>query len=277
VTEKVPLVQTESGSAGTTVGEQEFKNMPLNGRNTIELAFTVPGVLADPGVNSDEVGIYQNPVSPGSAVNIGGGRYGSSAVLADGVNATSVGIGRTSVSFSPDTIQEVRVIVSSFSAQYGSTGGGIISTVSRSGTNQLRGGVFWYNRNPKFQARTFNSLAPPTLRRNEPGMNLGGPVLLPKIYDGRNRTFFFFSFEPKRWKDGVAASMRLPTAKERQGDFRNTWGTILPTYQQVDVQSQPVGLQATDAALSRVQHHPVSDVQRGQPGAGGQGDPQGVS
>jgi hypothetical protein len=235
------LVETQTGMTGHTISEKEVNSLPLNGRNSLELALTVPGVGGE--VGTDESGIFINVPVTGAGLSIAGGRTSSSAILADGASATSVGYGRSTVTFSPDSIQEFRVITSSFSAQYGVTGGGVVSTVSKSGTDKLRGTLFYFTRNPSLNARRFNSVLPPTLRRHEPGGNIGGPVVIPKIYNGRKRTFFFYSFEPKRWTDSTAVFTRLPTAEERQGDFRNTFvntGAARPLlYQQVDCLPSP--------------------------------------
>ncbi len=216
-----PALQTANAMVGDTVSAKEMDSIPLQGRNTLELVLTVPGVGGSAG--SDEAGIYGGAPTTGAGFNISGGRGASSAILADGANATSISFGRATVTFSPDTVQEIRVITSTFSAQYGVTGGGVISTISKSGTDQLHGNAFWFMRNPALLARNFNSPISSPLRRHEPGATLGGPVWIPKIYDGRRRTFFFASYEPKRWHDGVAVFNRYPTAEERAGDFSNSW------------------------------------------------------
>lgn len=216
-------LQTETSIVGTTVSRKEIDSLPLQGRNTLELALTLPGVMGETG--SDEGGIGQGAVDPGSGLVISGGRPNSSSFLADGASTTSAGIGRATVTFSPDTVQEFKVITSTFSAQYGASGGGIISTVTKSGTDEYRGNLFWFQRNPALVAKRFNQPIPAQLRRNELGLTLGGPVIIPKIYNGRHRTFFFGAFEPKRWTDGQVQYDRVPTADERIGDFRNTWTT----------------------------------------------------
>lgn len=246
VVAQVATIETQSGQNGSTVSQKEIETMPLDGRNSLQLALTLPGMAGDAG--SDEGGIYQTTPSAGANLIMGGGRSASSAFLADGASATSVTLGRQTVTFSSDTIQEFKVITSSFSAQYGVTGGGVVSTVSKSGTNQYHGSVFFFQRNPTIAARQFNSPIPPPFRRNEGGITFGGPVWLPKIYNGRNKTFFFFSFEPKRWRDGAVNFIRVPTAEERQGDFRNSWtppGQAIPLlYQQV---------QCAEASCSKLQ------------------------
>lgn len=235
VTAAPPALQTENSMVGDTVSRKEIDSLPLEGRNILELALTVPGVMGSMG--SDEGGIMQGAVDPGSGLVISGGRPQSSSFLTDGSSTTSAGIGRATVTFSPDTVQEFKVITSTFSAQYGASGGGIISTVSKSGTDEYRGSAFWFQRNPDLVARRFNEPIPSQLRRNEAGITMGGPIRIPKLYNGLHRTFFFASFEPKRWTDGMVNYDRVPTAEERNGDFRNTWapsGQPVPLiYQQV--------------------------------------------
>lgn len=236
VTAAPPALETQTSMVGETVSRKELDSLPLEGRNTLELALTVPGISGE--VGSDEGGIYVNAPVVGSGLSISGGRTGSSAILADGSNATGIGYGRATVTFSPDTIQEFKVITSTFSAQYGVSGGGVINTVSKSGTEQLKGSASWFTRNPALAARQFNRDIKPQLRRNEIGLTAGGPVVLPKLYNGRHKTFFFFSAEPKRYIDATDQYEHLPTAQERQGDFRNSWvapGATRPLlYRQVE-------------------------------------------
>lgn len=207
-------LETQTGMVGGTVTQKEMDSLPLQGRDTLELALTVPGVGGELGSDGDTYG---------GAFSFSGGRPGTSSILADGSNSSSVAIGRATITFSPDTIQEFKVITSSFSAQFGASGGGFISMVSKSGTDEIRGNAFWYHRNPALAARTFNSPLPPQLRRHNFGATLGGPVVLPKLYNGRHKTFFFFSVEPTRSASGVAQYDRVPTASERQGDFSQMW------------------------------------------------------
>ncbi|MBI4904322.1 MAG: carboxypeptidase regulatory-like domain-containing protein [Acidobacteria bacterium] len=221
VTGDPPHVETESGVLTTSFTEKEMQYMPLQGRNALELAILVPGVVGDPG--SDEAGVFLDVPSAGAGLSVGGGRTGSAAILADGAGANSVGIGRATVTFSPDTIQEFQVITSTFSAKYGVSGGGVINTVSRAGTNQMRGSLYWYHRNPTLNARQFNRPFPNNNRRQEFGLTLGGPVRIPKVYDGRRKTFFFGSYEPRYYFDQIDIYTRFPTVEERNGDFTNMY------------------------------------------------------
>jgi hypothetical protein len=253
VSARAPALQTETSMTGDTVTDKELTDLPLNGRNTLELAMTVAGVQGEMG--SDEAGIGYNVPSPGSGLSVNGGRPGMLGIMSDGMNATSIAYSRATVTFSPDNIEEFRVITSSFSAKYGVTGGGIISSVSKSGGQEYHGSAFWFTRNPALTARTFYQPTASGMRRNEFGATFGGPVRIPKVYNGKGKTFFFVSYEPKRRRDENAQWAHVPTAAERGGDFRNSWvspGATNPLlYQQFDcVDAACSGLRWTNRATS---------------------------
>jgi hypothetical protein len=253
VTARAPAIQSETSMTGDTVTDKELTDLPLNGRNTLELAMTVAGVQGEMG--SDEAGIGYNVPSPGSGLSVNGGRPGMMAIMSDGMNSTSIAYSRATVTFSPDNIEEFRVITSTFSAKYGATGGGIVSSVSRSGGQQYHGSVSWFTRNPALTARTFYQPTASGQRRNEFGATIGGPLIIPKLYNGKNKTFFFASYEPKRRRDENAQWAHVPTAAERNGDFRNSWvspGATRPLiYQQFNcIDAGCTGLTAMNRASS---------------------------
>jgi hypothetical protein len=253
VTARPPALQSETSMTGDTVTDKELTDLPLNGRNTLALAMTVAGVQGEMG--SDEAGIGYNVPSPGSGLSVNGGRPGMMAILSDGMNSTSIAYSRATVTFSPDNIEEFRVITSTFSAKYGVTGGGIVSSVSKSGGQEYHGSLSWFTRNPALTARTFYQPTASGMRRNEFGATVGGPLRIPKVYNGKNKTFFFASYEPKRRRDETAQWQQVPTAAERNGDFRNSWvapGATLPLiYQQMDcMDAGCTGLKASNRASS---------------------------
>ncbi|MGH9719865.1 MAG: carboxypeptidase regulatory-like domain-containing protein [Bryobacteraceae bacterium] len=253
-----PVIETQTGMVSAVFTEKELSSMPLFGRNVLEAALSIAGVGGD--IGSDEGGIFQDVPSSAAGLSITGGRAGSTAIMADGTNATSVGIGRATVTFTPELIQEVQVITSTFSAKYGVSGGGVINTVSRAGTDQLRGSAYWFNRNPLFSAHRFNRPIPPQEKRNEAGATISGPVIIPHVYNGKKRTFFFVGFEPKRWFDAVDIYDRFPAAEERLGDFRNSYlapGQRRPLlYQQVRCMPSP-----QDCQQLMPQHRPSSTAE----------------
>jgi hypothetical protein len=147
----------------------------------------------------------------------------STMIMADGTNNTGVSLGRTIVSFTPETVQEFTVQTSAFSAEYGNTGGGVINATTRSGTNEFHGAALWYNRNPNFAAAPFTLATAnrpvATLKYNQFALTGGGPVYIPKIYNGKNKTFWFAAFEPQYRRDHLDQYGLLPTPGMLKGDF----------------------------------------------------------
>jgi hypothetical protein len=125
ITSEAPLINTESGTTTQTITERQIRDVPLVNRSVLDLALTAPNVTGDAGSEDPEVTAGQ-PV-PGFNLNVNGGRSGSSSILADGVNNTGVGIARSVVSFTPETVQEFTVQTSAYSAEYGNTGGGVLA------------------------------------------------------------------------------------------------------------------------------------------------------
>jgi hypothetical protein len=153
----------------------------------------------------------------------------STLMMADGANNTGVSLARTMVSFTPETVQEFTVITSIPSAEYGTTGGGVINATTKSGTNSLNGTALWYNRNPAFAAAPFTQAATnrpvSTLKYNQFSFAAGGPVWIPKVYNGKNRTFWFAAVEPFYRRDHVDQYGVLPTDGMRNGDFSDVVNT----------------------------------------------------
>lgn len=230
VTSDAATISTESGTTSQTVTERQIRDIPLNNRSVLDLALTAPNVSGDAG--SEDATVSGDQPVPGFNLNVNGGRSGSTAILADGVNNTGVGIARAVVSFTPETVQEFTVQSSAYSAEYGNTGGGTINATTKSGTNRLNGVALWYTRNPKFNARPFTISNAPrplnNLRSNQVSITVGGPIYLPKpgeggsaLYDGHNKTFFFFAYEPRWRQDFVTSTALVPSAAELSGNFNN--------------------------------------------------------
>ncbi len=224
VSAEAPLVNAESGTLGQTISQQQIDNTPLLNRSVLDLAILIPNVSGD--VGSEDPAVTSGSPVPGFNLNLNGGRAGSTLMLADGVNNTGVGIGRSVVTFSPETVQEFTVQTSAYSAEYGMTGGGVINVTTKSGTNQVRGEALWFNRNPAVAAAPYTTATTnrpgPTLKDNQFSLSAGGPIVIPKIYNGRNKTFFFGAIEPRYRRDHVQADTLVPTDAMRGGDFSNT-------------------------------------------------------
>lgn len=225
------LVNADSGTLSQTITERQLRDLPLNNRSVLDLAVTMPNVSGDTGSEDVDAG-FGTPM-PGFNLSINGGRPGSTSMLADGVNNTGVGLARAVVSFSPETVQEFAVQSSAYSAEFGTTGGGVINITTKSGAKDLFGTALWYHRNPQTNARAWNQGTAPrpanNLRSNQLSFTVGGPIMFPNfgddgpaIYDGRKRgSFFFFAWEP-RWRNDFTQSVGLvPSAAERSGNFRD--------------------------------------------------------
>jgi len=222
------LLNTESGTTGSTITQRQLTDLPLNNRSVLDLAATLPNVSGDVGF--DQTIVVSNTTAPGFNLSVNGGRPGSTLMLADGANNTGVSLSRAMVTFSPETVQEFTVQTSAYSAEYGTTGGGIINATTKSGTNRLTGTALAYIRNPAVAAAPWTNAATnrpvATLRSNQFSFAGGGPVVIPKIYNGRNRTFFFAAYEPYYRMDHVTAYGLFPNQAIRNGDFSNTMTTL---------------------------------------------------
>jgi hypothetical protein len=250
------VVNTESGTTGSTVTQREIQDVPLVNRSVLDLAVTLPNVSGD--VGSENPVIVTVTTCPGCNISINGGRPLGTLFLADGTNNTGVSLGRTVVSFSPETVQEFTVQTSAYSAEYSTTGGGVINATTKSGTNELTGTALWYNRNPYFGAAPFTQAAAnrpvATLKYNQFSLAAGGPIYIPKIYNGKNKTFWFAAFEPNYRRDRLDQYGLLPTDAMRTGDFSglvNTPSGWLPTsvVQQFTGKAPANALTASDSVI----------------------------
>lgn len=207
-------VETENQTIGATVTGKSIYELPLNGRNALDLLQTQPGVT--PG-NPDNI-------SGGVNYSIGGGRTDSISFLLDGGNNNNLLNNSYVANPNPDAIAEFRILQSNYSAEYGRNAGGIVSVVTKSGTNTLHGTAYDYLRNEALNANDFfsNEAGQPrnVLKRNQFGATLGGPILIPKVFDGRNKMFWFFSYQGQRQSSEVQqGNVQVPTPLEAEGNF----------------------------------------------------------
>jgi hypothetical protein len=213
VSSQMTTVETVSATLGQTMVGSSITALPLNGRNTYDLALLLPGVVE---VNPDS----------GAAGNFGvaGGRSDSVTYLLDGGMNNNLLSNGVVFNPSPDTIAEFRILTSNYTAEYGRNAGGIVSAVTKSGTNQYHGGAFDFLRNDAFNANTFfnnlNGQPREVLKRNQFGANIGGPISIPKVVHGQDRMFFFVSYEGQRQVQTVTTDkIQVFTPKELNGDF----------------------------------------------------------
>ena len=223
-----PRIQTETSEIGTVVSAKEIVELPLSlnssGQSFLRspetFVFLAPGTQG-PGTNQNgngSSGIFQSKLS-------GGQNFGTE-VLLDGVSTTRSDSGSAFDQTAPsvEALSEFKVLTSTFSAQFGRTSGGIESFAIKSGTSDYHGTAFDLFRNTSLDANSWDNnffKSPrPADHQNDFGGSLGGPVRIPKLYDGRNKTFFFFSWEQYRNNPGTSSTDTLPTKAELQnGDF----------------------------------------------------------
>jgi Carboxypeptidase regulatory-like domain len=218
----VSAVETESSSVGDVIGSKTITDIPLNGRFFLDMAVLTPGsVLSSTNGRSSST---SEAAFGAFSINSSGARSDSASFMIDGINLND----GTQITFQPsiESVQEFKAQSSSFNAEYGRTSGIIVNGVTKSGTNSLHGTLFEFLRNEKLDAlnffdpprsieeqRTGEPIAP--FKRNIFGESVGGPVLLPKLYNGRNRTFFFENYEGRRLYETETFTATVPTLSQR--------------------------------------------------------------
>ncbi len=222
VTAATPLLNTEKADAGQTIDNSRIDELPMLGRSPFILARISPGVLVVGQINDTK----PYDVAGQSFVSIGGGRRFNTEFQIDGVpDVLPVGYFSGRVAYTPpaDGTQEFRVITNPFDAQYGSSGSGIISVTTKAGSNQYHGSAYEFFQNDKLNATNFfvNSAGgtKPPRRHNQFGGSVGGPVRIPKIVNGKDKLFFFFTYEEIRNASPGASLATAPTQAMRTGDF----------------------------------------------------------
>ena len=214
VTTEAPLLTTESGTLGQVISNTRLSTCPLNGRSFTELARLTPGATLLPPTGNTQLVRPENVNG-----NVISGVAGSQTTfLLDGVDVTEQHQGGTWIQTSIDALQEFSVQQNAFSAEFARAGGSF-NVTTKSGANKLFGNVFEFLRNDKVDSRNFFSPTRAILKRNQFGGTLGGPVVIPHVYDGRNKTFFFVSYEGGRLRQGQIFNSTVPTAAQRSGDF----------------------------------------------------------
>jgi hypothetical protein len=229
VTGHPPLLEAESSSLGTVINRQLVNELPLNGRNFVQLATLSPGVN---GVGESASGTIMSGTRPddrraGSEIFSNGNREGDNNFLFDGVDNNERLTLSIALRPAVDGVREFKIQTSLYSADVGRNSGAVIDVVTKSGTNQLHGSVFEFLRNSDVDARTFfntKGTSFPTFRLNQFGGSLGGPVVIPKVYHGRDKTFFFVDYQGQRQSTQIFERGNIPTLRMRQGDF----GELLP-------------------------------------------------
>ena len=203
------LMQVESADVKNVIENQQVIDLPLKGRDFLELAILSPGVVNPPGGTRGD-SLQQT----GKLINVLGNRTGHNLFLVDGVSVTDEYFNNVVLSPSPDSTREFNMELADYSAEFGGKSGGAINVVTKSGSNTFHGTAYEFVRNNIFDAR--NYFAPPNVpapfRENQFGAAVGGPVV-------KNRTFFFVNYDGQRVRDSLSQLFSVPTAAERAGNL----------------------------------------------------------
>ena len=232
VSAEAPLLETEGSNMGKVMPTKAIQDLPLGIggglRSTTSFIILTPGVIGD-----------------SSRARIGGGLMDGQSQMLDGAEAQSERRNDPAMSaVSVEALQEFKVQSSAYSAEFGRTSNGVVNFATKSGTNELHGTAFLYLRNEALNARgfTFQPAERPVRRQTNPGFSVGGPVYIPKFFDGRNKAFFFVAGDISRYRSGANFSLlTVPIEEFRQGDFRkyvDASGNMVPLYDPIGPDGQ---------------------------------------
>ncbi|MFN7933224.1 MAG: TonB-dependent receptor [Bryobacteraceae bacterium] len=213
-------IQASEASLSQVIDEKRVRELPLNGRNFMQLAFLSSGI-----VTAGRASATQRQANYGPAFSAGGQRDNTTTVLVDGIEISGMELNNYPYAIpSLESVGEFRVLSSGASAEFGGNSGAFVNVVGRRGTNELHGSLFEFLRNNKLDSRNFFDVTGRSApnKRNQFGFVFSGPVLLPKLYNGKDRTFFLFSWEWQRQRNGTTSTALVPNAQERAGDFSGT-------------------------------------------------------
>lgn len=241
VVAEAELLKSTEGVISTTIDNSKVVELPLNGRNFNNLVRLTPG--ATRGTNGG------GPTLNAQTWSVTGGRSDNSNYTLDGTYNNGAFFKTAAIAPSIDAISEFK-IQTNMSAKFGAAAGANINVSIRSGGNEFHGGVYEFLRNSKMDSRAYFAPTKPSFKFNQFGLTLGGPVLIPKLYNGRNRTFFFFNYEGFLRRQAATQVVTIPNSAWRQGDLsRNLNGTtalpaVFDPYTErqngVNAQGQPI-------------------------------------
>ena len=214
-------VETTNPSLGQVITAQEVSQLPLNGRDFVQLATLTPGTVQETNTNSFFNGAPSSEVSARGtySLSVGGSRANSTDWLLDGNDNNELTAGGIGIFSSIDDIQEFKVLTYNYSAEYGQRGGPTVLVTTKSGDNQFHGSLFEFFRNTSLDAKSFFATTPEKFNLNQFGGSIGGPVY-------KNKTFFFVDGEQKDQLHGVTFTGLVPTDAMKAGDFsKDPFGT----------------------------------------------------
>jgi hypothetical protein len=227
VNDKAPLLEAEKADRGMVVERGSVTEVPLITRTPLLLATLAPGVV-ETSVRYDWTPFSNSGLSTWS---INGSTSSSTGFLIDGAPNDVIYGSAPSIAYVPpsDAVEEFRVVANAYDAQYGRNGGGVLSVVTKSGTNDVHGTVYEYMKRPWLNATSFSNntlgIGKDQTKLDEYGFTFGGPVYIPKVYNGKDRTFFFSAWEAYMQNQAFASVTSVPTMAQRSGDFSQTFNS----------------------------------------------------
>ncbi len=263
VTPESPVIETATTSVGQVIDQKTVQEIPLNGRHLVDLGLLIPGSVAP----NPATGFLTAPIRGQGALafNTAGNREDTTNFQINGINLNDMLQNQVTFQPSISTVQEFKVDNSTFSAEYGRNSGAIVNVATRSGTNQFHGELFEFFRNEDLDARNFyDGPNPPPFKRNQYGFDIGGPVYLPRFgeggrptYSGKNRTFFFFSFEGLRQRQGLTINTQVPSNSQRAAavnpSSRQLLG-LIPVANSFDARGNPIFVGSATAPVNLDQY-----------------------
>src|SRR4026209_513200 len=229
-----PLIQTENAAISTVIENRAIVELPLNGRNYLQLASLIPGATTN-GPSSSQGKQRMGGQRNSFALNVAGQRVHFNHYSLDGVENTDLNFNSYMLLPSVDALQEFNVLSGLFDAEYGRAIAQINAS-TKSGTNQLHGTVFEFARHSSLAAKNYfdrHDRPIPPFKRNQYGATLGGPVVIPNLLNGRDKLFFLFNWEGLRETKSLTQTPSLPLGAWRTGDFsglRDASGNLIPIY-----------------------------------------------
>jgi hypothetical protein len=224
VVDQAQLISTDSSAINTVVENKEINDLPLAGRNFMELVVLTPGAVVDNTGVLSGLQTFRSSLSGGS-IFVGGGRGNSNAYMIDGVENSDPGFQTPTITPPIDAIQEFVLMTKNYSAEFGG-GGAQLNIAIKSGTNKLHGTAYEFLRNDALDATNFFAIKDPLTGKTKPqlrynlfGFSIGGPIVLPKLVNGRNKLFFFADYEGTRQRSYSSAFGLFPTSDELSGNF----------------------------------------------------------
>ena len=240
VVSHLSVVDSTTSELGTVITTEFVANLPLNGRNFTQLLALTPGVspvsVAQNGTGGGGFGGL--PIGAFTFPAVNGQRNRSNMFLLDGANDLAF-LGNYNYAPIIDDIQEFKVQSNNDLAEFGGVTGGIVNVVTKTGTNTLHGSAWEFMRNERLDARNFFLPIRNPLRQNQFGVTVGGPVLIPRFYDGRKRTFFFLAYEGFRQSQSAQNIVRAPTPAQLSGDFSSLLGPGIQIYNPFSTRPDP--------------------------------------